>query len=352
MATFSWNKAEGRLDILGTTGDDFLVGRPDAPNRINAREGSDWLFGGKQDDILIGGKHDDVLWADRGNDTLIGNTGNDVLYGSLGNDVLRGNDGDDFLSGGKGDDQLSGGKGNDIMHGNSGNDVMAGNSGDDIMYGTSGNDDMNGGAGNDTVSGGSGDDIVHASTGHDISVGNSGFDTLDFGGIAGRVTVDMSKHTASFSANGQTYDQVIAGFEKIVAGNGGITVMGDKHDNVFVGGDGSDWFRGKGGNDVFTGGNGSDTFAFLKKDLAGGAHNVITDFHAGEDHLDLSDFLKGHTSYDQSVRIGEDAQGNAVVQGLVQHVWTNVVTLAGVNAHDVGADHHQMTIADLGLLAA
>lgn len=351
MAKKVWNEAEGRFDILGTQGDDYLPGDVHAKNEMKGLAGADYMVGGKDDDVLIGGKDGDFLWGDRGDDTLIGQTGADVLFGSIGNDMLRGNDGNDFLNGGKNDDLLLGGKGDDHLNGNTGNDVLNGNSGDDVVFGDAGNDTLNGGSGNDTVSGGSGDDVVQVSTGHDVMAGGSGFDTLDFTGIAGRVSVDLSKHTASFGAGANATTDSISGFEKVVGGNGGITAMGNSHDNVFVGGNGDDWFRGKGGSDTFTGGAGSDTFAFLKKDLAGGAHNVITDFNAGEDHLDLSDFLKGHSSYDQVVRIGEDSQGNAVVQGLVHKVWTDVATLQGVNMHDVGADHHQMTIHDLGLLA-
>lgn len=351
MATYSFNSAQDQLNITGTSADDILVGARDLKNAISGLSGNDLLFGGKDDDILVGGKQDDVLWGDRGNDVLIGNSSNDVLYGSIGNDVLRGNDGNDFLSGGKGNDDLAGGKGNDVLHGNSGDDVINGNSGNDILYGTQGNDTLNGGAGDDTLNGGSGDDLVKVSTGHDLNVGGSGFDTIDFTGIVGRVSVDLSKDTASFKADGQTFVDLVKGFEKVVAGDGGITAIGNSHDNVFVGGAGDDFFRGKGGSDTFTGGGGSDTFAFLKKDLAGGVHNVITDFTVGQDHLELSDFLKGHSSYDQVVRVGEDHQGNAVVQGLVNKVWTDVATLQGVNIHDVGADHHQLTIHDLGLLA-
>ncbi len=347
----SQNDPDATLHMHGTPGDDFFTAPLQLKSEINGHEGSDWVFGSKFDDTLAGGKGDDVLWGDRGDDVLVGNTDNDVLYGSIGNDKMQGKDGNDFLSGGKGDDVMAGGKGDDALHGNSGNDVMAGNSGNDMLYGTSGNDSLDGGAGDDTVAGGSGDDHVRASSGNDLMVGGSGFDTLDFSGIQGMVTVDMSKHTASFGHGANATTDFISGFEKIMAGDGGIHVMGDKHDNVFVGGSSDDWFRGKGGSDTFTGGDGSDTFAFLKKDLAGGAHNVITDFNVGQDHLDLSDFLKGHSSYDQVVRIGEDASGNAVVQGLVNKVWTDVATLQGVNAHDVGADHHAMTVHDLGLLA-
>lgn len=361
MATYSITNGAGQpvplddpdavLHVDGTTGDDFLVGQTKIRNSINGHEGADWIWGGKQDDVLLGGKQDDVLWGDTGNDAMAGNSSNDVLYGSVGNDTMHGKDGNDFLSGGKGGDVMTGGKGDDILHGNSGDDLIVGHTGNDILYGTAGNDTLDGGAGDDTVSGGSGDDYVRASSGNDLMVGGSGFDTLDFSVLQGMVSVDMSKHTASFGQGANATTDFIMGFEKIVAGNGGIHVLGDKHDNTFVGGNGDDWFRGKGGSDTFTGGDGSDTFAFLKKDLAGGAHNVITDFTVGQDHLDLGDFLKGHSSYGQVVRIGEDAEGNAVVQGLVNKVWTDVATLQGVNAHDVGADHHAMTVHDLGLLA-
>ncbi len=338
--------------IDGTKASDVLYGDQNDNNLINGRGASDQISGGKLADTLLGGNSGDGVWGDTGDDKLIGGTGNDVLQGSEGNDTLVGGEGSDRLFGGKHDDVLLGGKGDDILNGNSGDDHIVGNSGDDVVLGTSGNDVLDGANGSDLVHGGSGDDLVMVSTGYDHLAGGSGFDTIDFTGIVGKVDIDLGKHSATFSAGPQHYTQSVSGFEQVIANGAGAHIMGDdSHGSAIVGGAGDDWMRGKAGDDVLTGGDGYDTFAYLKKDTAGGSVDTITDFKVGQDRLDMSDFLKGHADYADVVRLSASSDG-VMVQGKVHGVWTDVASLAGIDANDIGADHHQMTIADLGLLAA
>jgi Ca2+-binding RTX toxin-like protein len=111
---------------------------------------------------------------------------------------------------------------------------------------------------------------------------------------------------------------------------------------AFIGGAADDVFRGKGGSDTLTGGGGADTFIYVKKDTAGGAVDTITDFAAGTDVLDLSDFLKGHESYDQVLRVHAAADGSGtIVEGLVKGTFVDVVVLEGVTTS---------TLADLGIV--
>ena len=63
-------------------------------------DGSDKLFGGKDNDTLNGGGWHDKLWGDSGDDTLSGARGDDKLYGGMGANLLRGDDGNDELFGG------------------------------------------------------------------------------------------------------------------------------------------------------------------------------------------------------------------------------------------------------------
>lgn len=81
---------------------------------------------------------------------------------------------------------------------------------------------------------------------------------------------------------------------------------GGKGSDVISGGQGSDWLFGGSGKDTLTGGtgqdilyggSGADTFVYLSAADAGGPtkHDVIRDFQAGIDHLDLHAFMAaGH----------------------------------------------------------
>lgn len=338
--------------IKGTIGSDYLAGFLKEINEIRGLQDSDTLLGGRLGDTLVGGQGDDLLWGDTGNDLIEGNTGYDVLFGSTGNDTIRGGEGNDFISGGKDDDVIFGGKGDDVVSGNSGDDVIDGNSGDDYLFGTKGNDTLNGGAGDDHLDGGSDNDVLKVSAGNDSYRGGSGFDTLDLSNVGPKtvVTIDLSKHEVKFASHGVEFVSSTSGIEQIVANDAGINVMGSKHDEVFVGGAGNDMFRGKGGADVFTGGNGSDTFEWLKKDVTDGkAVDAITDFEVGIDHLDLADFVKGGQAYDKVLRL-EQTDNGVLVQGAAKGVWTDIVVLHGLDINAVGADHHQMSLGDLGLL--
>ena len=286
------------------------------------------IHGTKNADTLVGLlKEMNEVW---------GHGGDDDISGGMQSDIIRGGEGDDWISGGKGNDIAAGGKGNDTVNGNSGDDIVLGGSGDDSLYGTSGNDWLDGGRGNDSVSGGSGDDTVLVSSGTDVYSGGSGSDTLDFSRIVGSVNVDLSKSSATFGSGRNVTTDKVKGFEVIVGNDAAGHYQGaDKSSTWFIGGDKGDWFRGKGGSDTLTGGAGADTFAYLKKDTAGGGVDTITDFKVGTDHLDMRDFLKGHASYAQSVRF-VDAGSDTKVQGLVNHAWVDVTVLQGVDSQDVG----------------
>jgi len=115
--------------------------------------------------------------------------------------------------------------GNDTLIGYFSNDRLDGLAGDDVLRGDAGNDTLAGGAGRDTLDGGSGDDRLLGGTGDDVLDGSGGDDLL--------------------------------------AGGAGL--------------------------DVLTGGSGKDTFVFTgTTDSLRGHSDVITDFDAGRDQLDVS----------------------------------------------------------------
>lgn len=340
-------------ELHGTINADVLRGRLNEENEIWGHRGNDGLNGGKASDAIMGGKGNDYIWGDRGDDKLIGDTGNDRIYGSEDDDRLYGGEGDDYLSGGKQDDSLFGGKGDDEQHGNSGDDALSGGSGNDTLMGERGNDVLFGGRGNDYVHGGSGDDFIMASSGKDVLIGGTGFDTLDFSRTIGPLKIDLGHHWATFGMNGQNTADVRS-FEQVIGTDFDDLFVGDRRDTVFIGGAGDDVFRTKLGSDTITGGEGADRFVFMKKDVADGSVDTITDFHVGIDKVDISDFLKGNAGSD-GVRIvagGSAGSPEAIVQGLVKGKWVDVVKLAGIDANDVGPDHQKMQLyhLDTGLL--
>ena len=88
---------------VGTSGDDWLDGTPDA-DAMMAYEGNDTVLAYEGDDRIDGGP---------GNDWLIAGPGADEIVGGTGDDDISGNDGDDALTGGQGNDWLQGGLGAD-----------------------------------------------------------------------------------------------------------------------------------------------------------------------------------------------------------------------------------------------
>jgi Ca2+-binding RTX toxin-like protein len=338
--------------VLGTAGADFLAGLLKQINEIHGLEDADTIMGGYLGDMLFGNEGDDFIWGDGGDDTIDGAAGYDVLYGGEGNDQIRGDDDGDYISGGQGDDVLDAGAGYDVVSGNSGNDKIDGGAEMDFLFGASGNDTIYGGTGvdDDYLDAGSGDDVLVAGSGSDSYIGGSGFDTIDFSNVDGRVTVDLSKNTAIVNNGGQEFFVNVDSIEKVVLGNGGGNAMGSSADEAYVGGAGDDWFRGKGGADVFTGGEGSDTFTWLKKDVTdGAAADIVTDFEVGVDHMDLTDFVKGGQAWEKVVRLAQTDDG-VMVQGNAKGVWVDVALLQGLDINAVGADQHQMTLDDLGLI--
>lgn len=254
-----------------------------------------------------------TLVGGNGNDSISGGLGNDVIYGggrsvapttttttstaratSADNDVIDAGAGNDTVFGGKGDDTIGGGAGNDALNGNSGNDVIAD------------------GAGNDRVDGSSGNDLVLAGEGDDVFKGGSGFDTLDFSGAGGAMTIDVSKK----SADGMGHD-TFSGFERVVGSDFADSFKGSSKADRLDGGAGDDLLRGMAGADTLTGGEGSDTFQWLAKDLLEGKKHLgldtITDFGAG-DRLDLHDLLKrvAPGDLDDAVRVTDGRHGSTV----------------------------------------
>ena len=279
-------------------------------------------------------------------DTLVGGAGSDKLIGSMDDDMIYGGGipkavyDPNYVAKESDNDVIHAGAGNDHAWGGAGNDAVSGDAGNDTLFGGSGSDLLDGGIGNNELHGGSGDDTLVASLGANVYDGGSGSDTLDFSRLDGNLVFDASKNSVTMTdasgaiiASGTTKS-----IEGVIGSSGDDSFTGTTHDDLFVGGKGDDWFRGKDGADTMSGGAGSDTFVWIKKDLAGGSVDHITDFQVGEDHFDFSDFVKGSgfkgMTVDDLVHATDTADGT-LIQALVKGAWTDVVMLDNVHIDDV-----------------
>jgi Ca2+-binding RTX toxin-like protein len=192
-----------------------------------------------------GSKKDDIFYIENG-DKVKGGKGYDVVVqsadenGKLGTLKLdKSTEGGVLTGNEKGN--IFGNEGKNNLVGNDGDNVLKGKDGKDVLIGNDGDDKLIGGTGKDTLSGGEGDDILKGGTGNDKLYGFAGDDKL-------------------FGAEGK---------------------------DTLIGGLGNDTLFGGAGKDLLTGDEGADVFGFLKGEKG---LDVITDFEAGVDKIDLSDF--------------------------------------------------------------
>ena len=233
---------------------------------------------------------------------ILGKSGDDTLTGGTGNDILKGGDGNDVLDGGRGEDQLFGGEGNDVL--------MAG-------YDLGKGDKFDGGAGNDTyqVSG--------------TEVENFAFN------------VDLNTGT-------DQYNNQYSDIENLTGGNAADTFTGDAKDNILDGQAGNDTLSGGEGNDTLIGGTGNDnmwggnwpadgdadTFVFS----SGGGKDMVHDFEADHDQIDLSAY--GLTYQDiASVMTDKGWATEIELQALNGGVSGDKLLLVKVNAEDLSEDN-------------
>jgi Ca2+-binding RTX toxin-like protein len=367
--------------LVGGAGADMLVGtaavNPDiadyrtssAAVRVNLADGLAEAGGDAAGDTLVS---IDGAFGSAGADTLTGDGGNNLLYGNTGNDQLRGGAGLDFLMGYDDDDLVEGGADGDILDGGAGSDTLsyagdtvgvfvdlasgillgghaAGDTvtGFEALAGGDGGDTLLAAAKDSTVSGGDGNDIVHGGIGNDLLSGGRGADTVSFEGTALDLLVDLS--TSTLGGPGAGADS-ISGFEAVVTGDGGDTLIGSNlrgtlwggiGNDVATGGTTHDQIYGQAGSDTLAGGAGSDT-------LHGGAGN---DSVSGEDGNDLiiarggADTLRGGQGFDtyivndaRSVVIEEAGAGSGVDEVIAEVDYVlgdNIERLRFIDATDL-----------------
>ncbi len=172
----------------------------------------------------------------------------------------------------------------------------------DKLTGTAGDEQIFGLGGNDTIDGGGGLDDLFGGEGNDKFLANS-TSAEDFGGGAGKDTVDYSKVLAapeSYSiidlifnesgglADGDSYKNI----ENVTGSAGADAISGTAGANLISGAAGEDFLRGRGGKDQLIGGADGDYFAFGATSDSGvgaGKRDVIKDYsHAQGDGLEFS----------------------------------------------------------------
>jgi len=201
-----------------------------------------------------------------GSNAIEGSEAANTLSGGILDDRIAGLGGDDHLSGYDGSDELLGGEGNDLLGGGLGLDFLRGGPGSDQLFGE--------GGGTDVLYGEEGDDIIAYDRSVLIADGGPGFDVLlvleepptyvvppgaDTGYLvpATQVTVRLGQANQvdqAFSVSGFEG----ADFSQFSAFAGGVTMVGDANNNLFVGTPSSDRFEGSAGNDAAYGRGGDD----------------------------------------------------------------------------------------------
>jgi serralysin len=205
-------------------------------------------------------------------------------------------------------------------------DTIYGSKHANVLTGTSGNDYIDGRGGVDTMRGGAGDDTYVVDNVNDVAVENAG---------QGIDTIRSSASSYTLPANVENLT-FLGGTAQTGVGNAlnNIIIASASGNDTMNGGAGNDILYAGKGADTLTGGTGTDIFAFS----AIGAGSRITDFHIGEDLLDLRLLLKsvGYTGSDpiadHTIGLASDGTGGTVVTTDPSHTGTmhNLVDLQGV----------------------
>ncbi|MBP0466363.1 hypothetical protein J5Y09_20715 [Roseomonas sp. PWR1] len=306
-----------RLPVQGIT-IDLLTGRAtDFGGATDTILGFEHATGGTRDDIIRGSTLGNALRGEEGNDTLEGRAGNDTLDGGAGTDRLVGSIGDDtyvidatadviFEALNQGIDTVRTIRAAFVLPLNVeavvGTSATAhnftGNTLDNLLVGNVGADTLNGAAGNDTLDGGAGVDRLLGSIGDDeyrVTPGDVVVEALNQG------TDIVVALTGAAYVLGLNLENLILEGATLLNGTGNTlanAIEGNSNANILSGLGADDDLAGNGGNDTLIGGAGADTllggvgldhFRFtLTADSTLAAPDLVSDFTAGQDLIDLS----------------------------------------------------------------
>jgi Ca2+-binding RTX toxin-like protein len=290
--------------LRGLGGNDTLYGNVDS-DLVEGGEGADQLYGGIGEDVLRGESGDDGLWGWEGGDLLLGGVDVDRLFGEAGDDRLVGGAGDDLMNGGAGldvaswlDDGVAAGIAADLALGTAERGVSETDRLVDIEHleGTAFADTLRGDASSNRLDGAGGADRLFGLGGDDLLIGSLGSDELDGGsGDADRVSYEalgtgVAVRLADGTATKGLEADTLTGIEHVTGSSFADTLRGDAGANELHGLDGADLLAGGLGTDALNGGWGGDVFGFgaVAESAAGPARDVISDFTASVDRIDLT----------------------------------------------------------------
>ena len=202
---------------------------------------------------------------------------------------------DDMITGGLGADRIFGEGGGDEIHGQEGADTIDGGVGDDVAFGGDGDDFVYGGEGADHLEGNAGADRVDGNDGDDVVMGGAGDDVLSGG----------------------------AGADKLVGGAGQDRIEGGRGDDHMWGGE-------------WSADGEADTFVFAP----GSGHDMIHDFEAGKDVIDLTAY--GVDWDDVQGAIQDLGWAVSIELGAIGGAEGDRVFLTNVSAEDLTAENFDL----------
>jgi Ca2+-binding RTX toxin-like protein len=258
---------------------------------------------------------------------IVGTEGDDDLcaLATPGDDIVKGLGGNDMLCGLNGSDNLQGGDGSDVLYGGDGDDTHASGDGDDTVFA---------GAGDDRILGDSGSDIIH---------GEDGRDWISYNTDQIQIVVDLSTSPGTVTDVRSSHVDTVTGIEKITGtANNDVFIGsndplveeffgGGRGDDIFNAGDGDDFIgadrgddriRGGAGNDTLRGAENRDVFIFFVSDFPASENDVVEDFNAQSDSLEMNDLcvagidttqnLGGKGKTDSVVSVGPLVDGSPI----------------------------------------
>jgi len=306
------------LSITGNAGANILTSGMGV-DTLNGGGGADTLNGGAGNDVLIGGGGADTLNGGVGNDVLVGGNGNDIyIVDSVSDTVTETNalaaggidvvkSGATFTLGANVENLKLFGIADINGTGNALTNTINGNAGANILDGRARMDSLAGGAGNDTYL----VDLKAIGTTNvalqDVVTEGlaAGTDTIvlrtAFNGATAATTLTLGANLENLDASGtnltklnltgNALNNTLTGNNANNILNGGVgwdTLNGGNGIDQLLGGGGVDTLIGGLGNDRLTGGLGADNFVFNTALDAAANKDVITDYLAAADTIQLS----------------------------------------------------------------